>query len=76
MGGFLSDKKAKENITYIGKENGHNIYEFNYIGLPNDRFIGVMAQEVLETHPEAVSKEDGFLRVNYNDIGVTMRRIS
>jgi hypothetical protein len=76
IGSILSDKSAKENIIHVGKENGHNIYEFNYIGLPNDRFIGVMAQEVAEIHPEAVSEEDGFLRVNYDDIGVTMRRIS
>lgn len=73
LGGFLSDRNAKENIKFVGKQNGHNIYEFNYIGLPDKRFIGVMAQEVMKTYPEAVSESNGLLRVNYDKIGVTMR---
>jgi hypothetical protein len=70
-----SDRKLKENITPAGKENGHNIYEFNYIGKP-ERYIGVMAQEVQETNPEAVHEVDGYLAVDYNAIGVKMREVA
>jgi len=69
-----SDRNLKENIVPVGKENGHHIYEFNYIGKP-ERYIGVMAQEVQETHPEAVGERDGYLTVNYDAIGVKMRQI-
>lgn len=72
---MLSDERAKENIIPIGQENGHNIYEFSYIGKP-ERYIGVMAQEVEKTNPEAVIEIDGIKRVNYDAIGVKMRRVS
>jgi len=76
MGALLSDRNAKENIEHVGTENGYNVYEFNYIGLPEKRFIGVMAQEVMQEYPEAVSEKDGFLRVNYDMIGVNMREVA
>jgi hypothetical protein len=76
MGSMLSDRNAKENIKHVGVENGHNVYEFNYIGLPEKRFIGVMAQEVMDKNPEAVSEQGGFLRVNYDMIGVNMREVA
>lgn len=69
-----SDINIKEDIKYKGKENGHNIYEFRYKGYPQ-KYIGVMAQEVQKTHPEAVFKMPFGLAVNYNAIGVQMRRI-
>jgi len=70
---MMSDERLKENITPIGKENGHNIYTYNYIG-DNVPFIGVMAQEVMETHPEAVKLMDnGFYAVDYDKIGVKFR---
>ncbi len=69
-----SDKQLKENIKLLGKENGHNIYEFNYKGT-SDKYVGVMAQEVQETNPEAVVKSaDGYLMVDYGKIGVQFRR--
>ncbi|HVK90146.1 MAG TPA: tail fiber domain-containing protein, partial [Mycoplana sp.] len=45
-------------------------YRFAYRG--NDRrYVGVMAQEVREVAPEAVTRgADGFLRVYYERIGV------
>ena len=69
---LFSDSRLKENIVHIGQENGHAIYEFNYIGLPQ-RFTGVMAQEVLKTHPEAVIETPLGYKVNYDAIGVRMR---
>lgn len=69
-----SDINLKENIKPIGKENGHNVYEFNYIGEP-ERYRGVMAQEVMKTNPDAVKLRNGHLSVNYNKIGVEFKRI-
>lgn len=78
IGGLISafsDIQLKENIKEMGMENGHKIYEFNYLGSP-DRFVGVMAQEVEKICPEAVGERDGYKTVNYNMIGVRMRRAS
>jgi hypothetical protein len=44
--------------------------------LPEKRFIGVMAQEVQEKKPEAVSENGGFLQVDYDMIGVNMREVA
>lgn len=68
-----SDRRIKQDIKPLGQENGHNIYEFAYKGAPEKRYIGVMAQEVAETHPEAVTDIDGVLHVFYDKIGVAMR---
>ncbi len=73
LASLFSDINLKENIIPVGTENGHNIYEFNYKGLP-ERWIGVMAQDVIKTHPEAVGDRDGYKTVNYDAIGVQMRR--
>lgn len=71
-----SDIRAKENIRFVGKRNGHNVYDFNYIGKPQ-RYRGVMAQEILETNPDAVAVDprDGLLMVNYSKLGFEMERI-
>lgn len=64
----LSDKRLKKNIRFMGKTlGGHNLYQWDWkdaaIGQPT---FGVMAQELLETLPEAVSVgDDGFYRVDY-----------
>ena len=68
----LSDSRVKENINLIGKENGHNVYRFNYIGNPT-KFIGVMAQEVERVKPEAVKVINGVKAVCYKMIGVRFR---
>jgi hypothetical protein len=69
----LSDPREKENVEPRGQENGHNIYEFSYKDRP-DRFIGVMADEVQKTDPDAVVEIDGRLHVDYSKIGVNFRR--
>jgi hypothetical protein len=54
--GGLSDVRAKTNISRIGKLlDGQNVYSFRYKGDPTSR-IGLMAQEVEKTRPDAVSK--------------------
>ena len=71
-----SDSKIKENITYVGSSpDGHNIWEFNYIG-DSKRYRGAMAQEVAKINPMAVGiTEDSagkYLTVDYSKIDVDM----
>lgn len=62
---LLSDERAKENIEPVGMSfNGQNIYRFNYKGNPLPQ-IGLMAQEVEKTRPEAVTEIDGIKYVDY-----------
>ena len=65
-GPMASDVRLKENIIKVGNSpSGINIYEWNYIGKPQ-RYRGVMAQEILERHPEAVALQpDGYMSVYY-----------
>ena len=67
-----SDERMKKDITFVGKEKGHNIYTWNWkdeakeMGWGNFPTIGVLAQEVKKYMPEAVIKdENGYYRVNY-----------
>ena len=71
-----SDSKIKENVTYVGSSpQGHNIWEFNYIG-DAKRYRGAMAQEVAKINPMAVGiAEDSagkYLTVDYSKIDVDM----
>lgn len=63
-GGLLSDRRLKTNIKRIGTHRlGVGVYEYDIF----DRHeVGVMAQELLEVLPEAVTMgDDGYYRVNY-----------
>lgn len=52
--GTISDERAKENIEPVGETyDGQKIYRYNYKG-DNKTNIGLLAQEVEKTHPEAV----------------------
>jgi hypothetical protein len=73
---LLSDIRAKENIEFRGyTPKGHKVYEFEYKPQFKDqaghgRFVGVMAQEVEKTMPEAViTRYDGYKTVNYELVG-------
>lgn len=69
-----SDARLKVDIVPIGVENGFTVYEWSYRG-NRTRYVGVMAQEVIERDPRAVTiTEDGFFAVNYDRIGVSFRR--
>ncbi len=67
-----SDIQLKQNIKFIGTINGHRFYtwDWNDIGLRiagDQPAVGVLAQELLHTKPDAVSiGSDGYLRVNYS----------
>ena len=75
-GPMASDVRLKENIIKVGNSpSGINIYEWNYIG-NKQRYRGVMAQEILEKHPEAVALQpDGYMSVYYGKIDVNMERV-
>lgn len=72
-----SDVRKKEDITYVGMENGHEIFNFRYTEYPElGYFRGVMAQKVMEKNPEAVVMgEDGFYRVDYDKLGVEFKQL-
>lgn len=76
-GKFLfSDRRLKENIEYVGKQNGHNIYEFDYKD-GSGRYRGVMADEVQEIEPKAVTThKNGYQMVNYDLLGLKMERVN
>lgn len=64
---FLSDENAKENIKPVGKlHDGQKVYRYNYKGDPRPQ-IGLLAQEVAEHEPDAVSTHPklGMLMVDY-----------
>lgn len=72
---LASDRRVKENIKLVGKLNsGLNVYTFEYKPEFKDKFghgsfFGVMAQEALETRPEAVvTNEDGYMLVDYSKV--------
>jgi len=65
-GGFsnlFSDRRLKSNIRLIGKRGKHQWYRYTIFGRQEE---GVMAQEVLEINPNAVSMHpSGYYQVNY-----------
>lgn len=60
----FSDRRLKSNIEHIGQHpSGLNWYRYEIFGEPSE---GVMADEVLQVRPEAVTQhESGFLMVDY-----------
>jgi hypothetical protein len=72
----ISDVRLKADIRQVGTI-AHNLplYTFRYIG-KDGLYEGVMAQDVLKVMPLAVSVgEDGYFRVNYDMLGIEMRRL-
>jgi len=66
-----SDIRAKTNIEPLGRVGGHNVYAFDYRDAVDGvgRQVGVMAQEVLQTRPDAVLRgADGMLMVDYSKL--------
>ncbi len=72
---LFSDRKLKENITKVGNKNGINIYEFNYKG-HKQKYRGVMADEVKEIMPDAVTNHNGFNAVNYDMLGIKFEEVA
>ena len=62
---MFSDERLKENIEPVGELfDGTNVYRYNYKG-DNIPRIGVMAQEVEKTRPDAVTEIGGYKAVDY-----------
>ena len=64
--GMLSDENAKDDIEPVGElYDGQKVYRYRYKGDPVHR-IGLLAQEVAETNPDAVMDTGiGYLGVDY-----------
>jgi hypothetical protein len=69
-----SDIRIKTDIEPIGERGGHNWYKFRYVWEnPGTVHEGVMAQEVMQTRPDAVSTHPmGFFVVDYDALGLEM----
>ena len=74
VGAFLSDARVKRDITPIAtRENGLQLYRYRY-AWSDTLYVGVLAQEVLEVAPSAVSRgADGYLRVHYAQLGLRLQ---
>lgn len=76
VAGLFSDERLKENIEHFETlPNGLDMYTWTWtdeaieLGAGEQPTIGVIAQRVQETHPDAVFRgEDGYLRVDYGVI--------
>jgi opacity protein-like surface antigen len=66
-----SDSRLKRDVELLTRrEDGVGIYRYRYLW-GDEIYVGVMAQEVAEIHPEAVARgPDGYLRVNYERLGL------
>ena len=73
-GGRRSDIALKHDIVLLGHlANGLGYYRFSYLG-SSKPYVGVIAQEVQNLVPEAVTRgRDGYLRVYYQQLGLKLR---
>lgn len=63
-----SDIRLKENIRPVGKtRKGHNLYIFKYKNDKDDS-IGVLAQEIEQTNPNAVVEINGYKHVRVSEV--------
>lgn len=74
-----SDPRLKENVKPVGKFGGVNFYRWDWneegkrIADAEQPTLGVMADELQETHPHLVQiGPDGFLRVDYKGLAAEM----
>ena len=76
-GSMFSDSRLKTDIEPMGKSpSGINIYQFRYVG-GGPLYQGVIAQELLETHPNAVvTMPNGYYGVRYDLIDVDFVKVS
>ena len=72
-----SDVRLKEDVQRIGTTVfGLPLYHFKYVGR-SETYEGVLAHEVLQVMPDAVSRgEDSYFRVNYSALGTSMKQVS
>ena len=70
-----SDVRLKKDVARVGTHPmGFGIYRFKYLW-SDTAYVGVLAQEVLEKAPHAVTEGPGnFLAVDYGALGMAMTR--
>jgi hypothetical protein len=74
-----SDRALKKDIFRVGASpSGIPTYNFKFIeDITQSVYYGVMAQDLQESHPDAVSKgQDGYLMVDYSLIDVDYQKVS
>ena len=74
----VSDARVKDNIDRVGTSpQGYGIFEWNYRGeSPDERYRGVIAQEVVKVNPMAVGiLDNGLLGVYYDKIDVELEAV-
>jgi Ricin-type beta-trefoil lectin domain/Chaperone of endosialidase len=71
-GKHKSDIRLKQDIVPLARlDDGIELYRFRYKGSDPTTYVGVMAQEVQEIVPRAVSRgSDGYLQVDYDRLGL------
>lgn len=66
---LASDRRVKDDIKKVGKlDSGENVYTFRYKNGDPRTHMGVMAQEIEESKPDAVFNLGGTKFVNYGAI--------
>jgi len=74
LGSIFSDERLKDNLIRLGSIGELGWYEWVWndkakeIGADDQPNYGVIAQEVAELYPQAVSTKQGYLQVDYNII--------
>jgi hypothetical protein len=70
----FSDRRLKMDVVELeNTAEGLKLYSWKYKSDPVTTWVGVMAQDLVETHPEALETgSDGFYRVRYDRFGVQM----
>lgn len=73
---LFSDAQLMGNVTYLGVDNGHKVYLWDWnnvalaeFGLDGSSY-GVIAQEVEKIRPDATIDISGFKAVDYDLINV------
>jgi hypothetical protein len=74
-GAVFSDRRLKSNLNKITEINGYSIYSWTWNKLAESLGLvgtgqGVIAQYVFETNPEAITIENGYMKVNYSMLGI------
>lgn len=65
LASMFSDERLKEDIEEVGSlRDGQPVYKYRYIGSPVFQ-IGLMAQDVEKTNPDAVTEIGGYKAVHY-----------
>jgi hypothetical protein len=76
---YGSDRRLKSNIKEVGvdQRTALSLYEFTYTGDDTRKYIGVMADEVELSYPDAVVDTDsGFKAVNYDMLGIEFKEVT